>query len=247
MTYSDNILVDQPVTYWRLNDSSGTTAADVSGNGHDGTFVNAPALGERGPTHDGDGSAVGFDAASEQRIEVPDHTDLRLGGASPATWEAWIQKASPASDSNRWFIGKGRPRVSLLNYLLEAQGNAGIQQLATRVDNEWHDTDSDALGAFDGWQHLVVTWNGADLIRFYRNSAPAGTGAFSPSNFPDSTGEPLMLAAAHASGLNDNVFHFDGRLSEVALFDTQLSAARIAAHYRAAFWAEDPLMFGTEF
>ncbi|HVY60962.1 MAG TPA: hypothetical protein VHF22_04880, partial [Planctomycetota bacterium] len=34
-TYSDVILGDHPVGFWRLDETSGTAAADGSGGGHD--------------------------------------------------------------------------------------------------------------------------------------------------------------------------------------------------------------------
>ena len=37
--YSNKILSLSPTAYWRLNESSGTTATDSSGNGNNGTYI----------------------------------------------------------------------------------------------------------------------------------------------------------------------------------------------------------------
>lgn len=43
--YSTAILAHSPALYWRLGESSGTTAADASGNGRTGTYTAAITLG----------------------------------------------------------------------------------------------------------------------------------------------------------------------------------------------------------
>ncbi|MCH9693841.1 MAG: hypothetical protein K0U72_04970 [Gammaproteobacteria bacterium] len=44
--YSAKILADNPVAYWRLGETSGTTAADSSGNSHDLTYTGTYTLGQ---------------------------------------------------------------------------------------------------------------------------------------------------------------------------------------------------------
>ena len=38
-TYASTVLADSPVAYWRLSETSGTSAADSSGNSHGGTYT----------------------------------------------------------------------------------------------------------------------------------------------------------------------------------------------------------------
>src|ERR1700704_333500 len=37
--YADAVLADQPAAYWRLGETSGSTAADASGKGHTGWLL----------------------------------------------------------------------------------------------------------------------------------------------------------------------------------------------------------------
>jgi len=48
LRYRDAVLALLPAGYWRLGESSGTVAADVSGHGLTGTYVGAPTLGAAG-------------------------------------------------------------------------------------------------------------------------------------------------------------------------------------------------------
>src|SRR5262245_26520218 len=47
-SYAGVVLSDGPVGYWRLGELAGTTASDSSGNGRNGTYVLACALGQPG-------------------------------------------------------------------------------------------------------------------------------------------------------------------------------------------------------
>jgi hypothetical protein len=44
MTYESEVLADSPLVYWRLDESSGQTAADSSGNGNDGWYGDSTFL-----------------------------------------------------------------------------------------------------------------------------------------------------------------------------------------------------------
>jgi len=46
--YDTAITADAPAGYWRLGESSGTTASDASGNARHGTYVGAVTLGQTG-------------------------------------------------------------------------------------------------------------------------------------------------------------------------------------------------------
>ena len=47
--YDTEILADSPVGYWKLNETSGTTAYDSSGNGNNGTLHGGITLNQPGP------------------------------------------------------------------------------------------------------------------------------------------------------------------------------------------------------
>src|SRR5215831_14920886 len=63
--YSSAVLADHPVAYYRLGETSGTTAVDSSGNGSNGTYVGGVALGQPGALLPGDTDpAAGFNGSS---------------------------------------------------------------------------------------------------------------------------------------------------------------------------------------
>lgn len=77
MSYASEVGADNPLVYYRLGESSGTAAADDSGNGHDGTYHGSPGLAATGLlTGDAD-TAVEFTAVANQRVE----SDTTVRGA----------------------------------------------------------------------------------------------------------------------------------------------------------------------
>ncbi|MGC4090135.1 MAG: hypothetical protein QM756_20080 [Polyangiaceae bacterium] len=77
LTYEQVVLGMAPVGWWRLNEASGATqAADSSGKGHHGSYVNSPTLGGAGVVT-GDASAA-FASASQQYVQIADHDDFSL-------------------------------------------------------------------------------------------------------------------------------------------------------------------------
>jgi hypothetical protein len=47
--YQDAVLADGPLSYWRLDETSGTVAQDATANDRDGTYTNA-TLGAASPS-----------------------------------------------------------------------------------------------------------------------------------------------------------------------------------------------------
>lgn len=67
--YSSAVMALTPEAYLRLGESSGTTATDISGNGHHGTYHGSPTLGVAGAAGDSD-TAVRFNGSGDY-LTVP--------------------------------------------------------------------------------------------------------------------------------------------------------------------------------
>ena len=95
-----------PTGRWRLDEGSGTTALDSSGNGNDGTLVN-------GPTYITAVSSTGLSFAGDsgEGVEVPDPVDDSLDpGSGEIAVETWMRvSAAPAN-------GISHPLVTKLDY-----------------------------------------------------------------------------------------------------------------------------------
>jgi len=90
LVYASNIYEIQtsPVAYWTLNESSGTIAADASGNDHHGTLMN---MDDSDWISGAEGNALDFDGIDDY-VAVSGFTGV--SGSSPRTCSAWIKKSN---------------------------------------------------------------------------------------------------------------------------------------------------------
>jgi hypothetical protein len=210
------VLSDSPAAYWRLDESSGTTAADASGSGNAGAYQYAPTLGA--PTLvSGGTSSVAFDGGS-QRVLVPDSPSL--SPTASLSLEAWVSANSlPAAGSYRTVAIKGA------SYWLRVNGttSGARAQFYIRQGDAWRGTTADLSLAPGVAYHLVGTYDGSTL-RLYVNGTQRGALAYTGA--ADDTTSPLQIASSGGST-------WDGRVDEVAVYGQALAATAVATHHQA--------------
>ena len=79
-----------PVLLYGMNEGSGTTLTDASGNGHTGTLVNGPAWVAGQATY---GQALSFDGVNDA-VSVANPSALNVG-TSDFTFELWVKRDCP--------------------------------------------------------------------------------------------------------------------------------------------------------
>ena len=92
MSYSSEVLTDSPLLYWRFEETSGTSAADSSGNGKTGTYVSSPTLGATGLISDG--VAVGLNGSGQYVYGPASETTTSTTQFSA---EAWFKTTSSSA------------------------------------------------------------------------------------------------------------------------------------------------------
>jgi hypothetical protein len=100
-SYAQTVLSDGPVSYWRMEETSGTAAADVKG-ANAGTYTGGPTLGKDGLVHDG-GKAPRF-VSGTNWVSVP--SSASLGPTAAISVEAWV-RVEGVPPSYRRFAWKG--------------------------------------------------------------------------------------------------------------------------------------------
>jgi hypothetical protein len=215
-TYLDTVAATSGLlSYWRLGESSGTTAADSKGT-NTGTYAGGVTLGITGAIAGDTNKSASFDGVDDV-VSVPDAASLK-----PATIsvEAWVKPnagvptyASVLTKTtvNTWSDGYG-----MLAW------NGGIDFW---VNDDANDVVTAAVST-TSWSHVVGTYDGA-TIRIYLNGVLADSFAYA-GPFVHST-SPLLIGNAAGTGN----YHWPGGLDEVAVYNRALTATEVAQHYAA--------------
>jgi hypothetical protein len=228
MSYDSVILADSPVGYWKLDETSGTTAADSSGNGRNGTYVNVPeskvapiyeTLSDQSATLAGYYSyvAIPYNAAFATPQLSLECWVVPLGGLNPNE-----QDIFSCAQSGGWLLAVSSNGLSLsINAYI-----GGAYRGAAWTPPVLSGTTFHVVGTYDG-QNLRLYVNG-DLKDTYTHGSAANI-TYSASNSRMIGANPNTTTGA------ENGFFYRGRISNVAYYNAALSDAQVLAHYEAAW------------
>lgn len=212
--YIEAVMADTPVTFWPLDETSGTALLDASGNGFDGTYVNGVTLTPNGPG--GHRGAI-FASASDQYAQITHDAAFQ---PVHFTCEAWVK-----SSMSVWGCIASQP-ASPYGFNLFLTNSTGTFR-GTADTGTPHEVYSSATINDGEWHHVAVTYDGAH-IKLYVDGVPdtseveTGTVLYTNSSF-------FLIGAQ----LDAHDYNFDGTIALVAIYDVALDAAAIAAHVTA--------------
>jgi hypothetical protein len=215
-TYTQLILDDAPVAYWRLDDQSGTVATDSMG-GYDGEYLNGVSLGSLGALIDDDNTAATFSSADQQKIDVPHSFDLNPEIFSIEVWARVTGGASYRSPLTSRADGPQR------GYIIYATPD-DIWQFWTGNGAGWDSISGPAV-AYNQWTHLVGAYDGS-LKRFYVNGVEVGS-----QEVWVQTNDEAILRIGGGASEGPGSFFFEGDVDEVAVYDQVLSPEQVLVHH----------------
>lgn len=225
-TYSEKVLALGPIAYYKLDETSGTTATDSSGNGYNGTFARdvstmgtgvGPLGGDTAPAFDGTNDVVVLPAAS---------LDAKWNG-SLFTISAWciVSGVGVWTDGAWGRVVSLRVNVSNLVYLMKSVSN-----------NRW-DSQFNGGGTLDtvtyststtSWFHSCLVVNrAADTYKLFINGAQTGS---TQTGIGTWAGSLLANYCCIGAYVNTPTEAFSGRIAQVAIFasDQEANVATLA-------------------
>lgn len=226
MSYPAVVLSKNPFLYLRLDELSGTTAADASGNGYDGTYFAEALLGQTSP--------IETDASSRA---VKNRVCKVLTAPAPVnsfSWAGWILYSEDLFIAGGLVCRDGQIGSNGSNFLGVDAGSARAM-ISTEGTNETTFGLSWPLPAF-GWYRLCVTRhlnvmklrvNG--VLRALREDLP--TGPITSASFLNGGGGNGWKVGV--TGDTGNVWQSVGT-DEVDLYDYPLPDADDLEIYEAA-------------
>lgn len=212
--YAAAIMSLGPVAYWRLGESSGTTAANESGFDN-GTYVGSPTLGSSGLLTGDSNTAVTL-SGSSQYVQVTDSARFDLGdvftivvsvrrSSLTGRYEQFVSKGTNS-------FGFGINPTNIVEFTQQGVGDLAYSTTSILASTTYH---------------LVATKNGSTR-KVYVNGADdtsLGTNFTIADNAND-----LFIGRKGASSTD----FFTGVIDEVAIYNYALSSTEVADLYTAA-------------
>ena len=226
--YATALLADSPVHYWRMSDS-GTTVADALGD-WDGTYASGTSKGQAGALLTETDPAAGFNGTTTGYAV----TATGKPTVAPTTFsvEAWFKTSSTSGGK---IVGWGNAtNASSTSYDRHIYIN-GSGQLTFGVYAGAIKSLTSGTGYNDGqWHHVVGAVDQTAGMTFYVDGRRIGAlnGAISAEQ---TTG--YWHIGGDAIGTWPNApsnRYLNGTIDEVAVYQTALTPAQVAAHYTAS-------------
>lgn len=216
-TYGAAVYSADPLLYWRLNETSGTTAADSSRNAVAGVFAGNPTLAQPGQVSGG--TAVKFGATGQTAA-----TAINFGNPRQYSTEAWFKTTttqggvlvgfgnaatglSANADRQVTMLNDGRLRFSA-----GAAGTPTVESAGSFNDGAWH--------------HVVATQNSKGMKLFVDQDLVGSNTQANPRDFAGY----WRIGGDNAGGASASNW-FDGVLDEVAIYDRALLASEVTQHF----------------
>jgi concanavalin A-like lectin/glucanase superfamily protein len=220
-TYSATVLADHPAAYWRMDEATGNTMADASGNANQGRYVGIYTLGQAGAIGGDATTAVAFDGQSGAATVVSS-TTLQV---NTVTIELWVNKRAETEygvyvaknvevgggAGSGWFELLNSHHDGRLEFRVTSDGSPALVSTSTLALNTWY--------------YVVATYDGANA-KLYVNGKLDST--LKVAATPKQTADPLFIGRRMDGLFNQAV------IGQVAIYPVALTADRITAHWRAA-------------
>jgi hypothetical protein len=229
-TYASTVLADGPAAYYRLDDPSGTIAADSSSLGNAGRYAGGFTQNVAGAlAKDPDGATL-LDGSSGN-IRAANSAPLSITGE--ITVEVWVKwTAAPTTQD---IINKGDgATVAGSSYALAYVPGCGGCGLGfyTYIGNGFTCAcQANALAA-GSWFHLVGTRSAGGQLSFYVNGslmATANDGGGALNKVPSGLG-----IGASGSGTGSALYPSNAAIDDAAVYPAALTATQVSTHYHAA-------------
>jgi beta-xylosidase len=207
------------VAWYKFDETSGTTAADSSGNGRNATLVNGPTW-----VAGKSGNAVNIDGTNDY-VSMPSGIFSTLNDFTIATWVK-------LDTSKTWYrifdIGTGQ---NVYMFLTSSCGTSNVVRFAITTGSYSAEQRISGTAALPTgvWKHVAVTLAGTTGI-LYVDGVQVGTNTAM-------TLKPSSLGSTTQNWIGRSMFaadpYLDGQIDSFRIYSRALSAAEISGLYSA--------------
>ncbi len=237
--YPVAVLADSPMAYFRLDESSGTTAYDYVG-GNNATYTNV-LLAQPGYSPSEDPSEVaaefgdyGSPANNNLAGNVPAYLSFATNtGNAEFSVEAWVKQYVSSADDGIVTLGYGGAN----QFSLDTGATGNCVRFGVRNAANVSSLANSSVLVYDGyWHHVVgVCDEAGGHIYLYVDGVLAATSTITPGSGILSSSIPLSIGARESANNNpvSYDYQFIGEIDDVAIYNQALSATQVQNHYFA--------------
>lgn len=211
-TATTPVAVSDLVVAYGFNEGSGTTVADVSGNGITGTLQGATWT-----TGGKYGNALSFDGSSSY-VDLGNPSVLQLTGSM--TTEAWVKAAANPPDDGQ-IISKANDSGG---WQLKTSPDTGVETFGARLAGSTIGRRySNTVRALNTWYHVASVYNATtQSLDLYVN------GVLDNGTFSGPVPSSQILQNVNVNiGRRTGGYYFNGLIDEVRIYNRALSQSEI--------------------
>ena len=225
---SGNAYAQDLQVWWKLDETSGTTASDSSTYGNDGTITGNPVWQSSGGQIDG---ALDFDGTGDQVDDID--AENYLNGLTALTVSVWV-KSDVTNVDKGILVTKdpaGSDNLLAMRYdkVGSNGGNAEVIKFSIGTSSGTKRYESSASVQTTSWQYLAITWSSGETPKLYIDATLNTLSSDEGSIGGSITGVTKLLVAI---GVKRAVW--DGRIDDFRIYDRALSAAEITTLFQGS-------------
>ncbi len=171
--------------WWSLNEGSGQTVRDWSGNNNHGYLGLTPAVDAADPIWVNDGiwgSALRF--INDDRVTIPANSELEPQRLTVSAWVRWKPEAplgGPTPGIFKFPLSMGGDACRISSYGMFTDVNEGLVFYIGSTSGQTITSPAAPRTIWDGkWHHVAGTFDGSK-VRFYLDGVQQGNGTAVPA------------------------------------------------------------------
>jgi hypothetical protein len=223
--YSDTVLGDGAIGYWRLGESDSSlpaaNAADPSG-ATDGTYLGNVTVGMPGALAGDPDTAAGFDGITAF-VDIPSTNGGPFDLSNNFTLEAWVinMGRGPEGDPVARIFSNGYPGNRGIGWGILP--NDGVRFTTYGILD--YDSSVTVVPEDGAWHYVAVTLDSTNAATFFVDGFQTD---FIPGALPARTSEFDLQIGNNPFGVQE---HFNGCIDEPAIYPSVLTNGQIQNHY----------------
>lgn len=220
--YPAQILSDSPVGFWMLDETTGTTADDLTANNNNLTYQNSPTLNvSTGLT--GITKAITLNGTNQRAVSATDLATFNINPSGNWSVEIWLRFSTTTfstpfiirnTDSqNTTQIGAININNSVTGRIQAQIADTGGNTIVLNSDGGWNDNN---------WHYVAVTAVSGGAFTLYVDGVSRASSTTARANNTASKGVYV--------GSNIGSQYYAGSLAAPAVYNTTLSPTQIIIH-----------------